>query len=127
PAQAEFHRKSAGDTDPIMFSVTPAATHTGAYSIEAVAQSSGHAYNSGWRSVGYPGLRPYNQYAPAKLQTRKVDVKLAAGLHIGYVMGPGDLVPDALEGMGVVPQLLSSSDLVSSDLSAWNVIVIGIR
>jgi LmbE family N-acetylglucosaminyl deacetylase len=127
PAQAEFHRKSAGDTDPIMFSVTPAATHTGAYSIEAVAQSSGHAYNSGWRSVGYPGLRPYNQYAPAKLQTRKVDVKLAAGLHVGYVMGPGDLVPDALEGMGVVPQLLSSSDLVSGDLSAWNVIVIGIR
>jgi LmbE family N-acetylglucosaminyl deacetylase len=127
PAQAEFHRKAAGDSDPILFSVTPAAAQTGAYSIQAVAQSTGHTYLSGWHSVGYPGLRPYNQYAPATLQTRKIDVKLAPGLRIGYVMGPGDLVPEALEGMSIVPHLLSSADLISGDLSAWNVIVIGIR
>ena len=127
PARAEFHRKTSGDTDPILFSVTPTASQTGAYSIKAVAQSGGRTYDSGWHSVGYPGLRPYNQYAPAELQTRKIDVKLAPGLHVGYVMGPGDLVPEALEGMGVTPQLLSSSDLISADLSAWNVIVIGIR
>ncbi len=127
PAQAEFHRKAAGDTDPIMFSVTPAATQTGAYSIKAIAQSAGRTYDSGWHSVGYPGLRPYNQYAPAKLQTRKIDVKLASDLRVGYVMGPGDLVPEALEGMGITPQLLSTADLVSGNLSAYNVIIIGIR
>ena len=127
PAQAQFHRKNAGDTDPIMFSVTPAATQTGAYSIKAIAESAGRSYDSGWHSVGYPGLRPYNQFAPAQLQTRKIDVKLAPGLRIGYVMGSGDLVPDALEGMGISPQLLSTADLVSGDLSVCNVIVIGIR
>ena len=127
PAQAEFHRKAAGDTDPILFSVTPAAAQTGAYSIEAAAHSAGRNYLTGWHSVGYPGLRPYNQYAPATLQTRKIDVKLAPGLRIGYVMGPGDSVPEALEGMGIVPHLLSSADLISGDLGAWNVIVIGIR
>ncbi len=127
PAQAEFHRKAAGDTDPILFSVTPAAAQTGAYAIKAIAQSAGHNYDSGWHSVGYPGLRPYNQYAPATLQTRKIDVRLAQGLHIGYVMGPGDLVPEALEGMGITPELLSDSDLISGDLSTYNVIVIGIR
>ena len=42
-------------------------------------------------------------------------------------MGSGDLVPDALEGMGISPQLLSTADLVSGDLGAYNVIVIGIR
>ncbi len=127
PAQAEFHRKTAGDTDPILFSVTASSAQTGAYSIKAVAQSAGRTYDSGWHSVGYPGLRPYNQYAPAELQTRKIDVKLAPGLRVGYVMGPGDLVPEAMEGMGVTPQLLSSADLVSGNLSANNVIVIGIR
>jgi LmbE family N-acetylglucosaminyl deacetylase len=127
PAQAEFHRKAAGDTDPIMFSVTPAATQTGAYSIKAIAQSAGRNYDSGWRSVGYPGLRPYNQYAPAELQTRKIDVKLAPNLRVGYVMGPGDLVPEAMEGMGITPQLLPTADLVSGNLSAYNVILIGIR
>jgi hypothetical protein len=72
-------------------------------------------------------LRPYNQYTSAKLNTRKIDVKLAPGLRIGYVMGPGDEVPDAIEGMGVSPHLLSADELLSGDLSTWNVIVIGIR
>ncbi len=62
PATASFHRTSAGDTEPILFSVTPAAVEAGAYSIQAVAHSGGHAYQSGWHSVGYAGLRPYNQY-----------------------------------------------------------------
>jgi len=127
PGRAEFHRKAAGDSDPIIFSVTPAAAHTGAYAIKAVAQSAGRSYESGWRSVGYPGLRPYNQYLPAELKTRKVDVKLATGLRVGYVMGPGDLVPQAMEGMGITPQLLSNADLSSGDLSSYNVIVVGIR
>jgi LmbE family N-acetylglucosaminyl deacetylase len=127
PAEARFHRKNAGDTDPILFSVTPAAAQTGAYSIKAVVHSGGRTYESGWESVGYAGLRPYNQYKPAELKTRKVDVKLAPGLRIGYVMGPGDLVPEAIEGMGVNPRLLTTADLTSGDLSAFNVIVIGIR
>ena len=127
PAEAHFHLADGGDTDPILFSVTPAAVREGEYSIQAVANAAGHAYQSGWRSVGYPGLRPYNMYRAATLQTRKVDVKLAPSLRVGYVMGTGDLVPDAIEGMGVTPHLLTSAELASSNLSQWNVIVIGIR
>jgi hypothetical protein len=77
--------------------------------------------------VGYAGLRPYNLYKSAQLKTRKIDVKLAPGLRIGYVMGTGDLVPDAIKGLGVTPHLLTAAELASGDLSAWNVIVIGIR
>ena len=127
PPQAEFHRKVAGDTDAIMFSVTPATAQTGAYSIKAVVQSGGNSYEAGWQRIGYPGLRPYNQYLPAEFKTRKVDVKLAPGLRVGYVMGPGDLVPEAMEGMGITPRLLSNADLAGGDLSAYNVIVVGIR
>jgi hypothetical protein len=92
-----------------------------------VAQSGDHTYQTGWQSVGYQGMTPYNMYKPAQLKTRKVDVKLAPGLRIGYVMGTGDLVPEAIEELGAAPHLLSDSDLSSGDLSAWNVIVIGIR
>jgi LmbE family N-acetylglucosaminyl deacetylase len=127
PAEASFHLASAGDTEPILFSVTPAATQEAAYNIRAVAHWDGHFYRTGWQSVGYAGLRPYNQYKPAELKTRKVDVKLAQGLRIGYVMGTGDLVPEAMEGMGAAPHLLTATELTSGDLSAWNVIVIGIR
>ena len=77
--------------------------------------------------MGYAGLRPYNFYKSAELKTRKVGVKLAPGLRIGYVMGTGDRVPEAIEAMGVSPHLLTAAELTSGDLSAWNVIVIGIR
>jgi LmbE family N-acetylglucosaminyl deacetylase len=127
PAEAKFHRDSAGDTEPIVFSVTPTAAETGAYAIAAVAHSAGRDYQTGWHSVGYAGLQPYNQYKAAELKTRKIDVKLAPGLKIGYVMGPGDLVPEAIEGMGAMPHLLSAAELTAGNLSAWNVIVIGIR
>ena len=127
PTQAHFQLKSGGDTDPILFSVTPAAVTEGAYSIKAVAHAGDHDFDTGWHAVGYSGLRPYNQYKPSTLQTRKVDVELAPGLRIGYVMGTGDLVPEAIEGMGVTPHLLTDAELASGDLSQWNVIVIGIR
>jgi len=127
PADAKFHIMNAGDSEPILFSVTPDGATTGAYNIEAVARSGGREYKTGWRSVGYTGLRPYNQYKPAQLKTRKVDVKLAPGLRIGYVMGTGDLVPEAIEGLGGAAHLLTATELTSGDLSAWNVIVIGIR
>jgi LmbE family N-acetylglucosaminyl deacetylase len=130
PAEAQFHRTAGGDTEPIVFSVRPNDGHAnadGTFDVKAIARSGGHEYESGWRSVGYVGLRPYNMYRDAVFKTRRVDVKLAAGLRIGYVMGPGDLVPEAIEAMGMTPHLLSAGELTSADLSAWNVIVIGIR
>ena len=127
PASAAFHLEAAGDTEPILFSVTANATQTGAYTIKAVAHADGHTYQTGWQSVGYLGLRPYNQYKPAQLLTRKVDVKLAPGLRIGYIMGTGDEVPDAIEALGVSPHLLTAEELTSGDLSAYSTLVVGIR
>jgi hypothetical protein len=127
PVEAAFHLTAAVDSEPLIFSVTTDGAMTGAYTIQAIARSGGHEYKTGWQSIGYPGLRPYNQYMPAQLKTRKLDVKLAPGLRIGYVMGTGDRVPEAIEGLGVTPHLLTATELASGDLSAWNVIVIGIR
>jgi len=127
PAGAHFHLTAAGDSEPIQFSVTPQDHQPGAYTVGAIAHCGGHSYTTGWQSVGYPGLLPYNQYKVAQLKTRRVDVKLAPGLRIGYVMGTGDLVPEAIEGMGAAVHLLPAAELSSGDLSVWNVIVIGIR
>ncbi len=128
PPQREFHFGSAGDTEPLVFSVSPAGdVKTRAYAIEAVAHAGGKSYSIGWQSIGYPGLRPYNQYKAAELRTRKVDVKVTPGLRVGYVMGTGDMVPEAIEALGITPHLLTEAELTTGDLSQWNVIMIGIR
>jgi LmbE family N-acetylglucosaminyl deacetylase len=127
PASAPFHLGSAGDTEPIQFMVTAANAQPIPYTIKAVARSGSQSYESGWQSVGYAGLRPYNLYRPAQLLTRKVDVKLAPNLRIGYIMGTGDEVPDAIEALGVMPHVLTVAELASGDLSAYDTIVVGIR
>jgi len=127
PAEAHFHLDNAGDTEPILFSVTPAAAQESAFRILAVAHSGGRTYQTGWQSVGYPGLRPYNLYKAAELKTRKVDVKIAPDLRVGYIMGTGDLVPEAIEALGVKPHILTPSEIVSDEFSTWNILIIGIR
>jgi len=127
PAEAHFHLDAGGDTEPIQFSVTPAASQEGAYAIQAVAHSGGRSYQTGWQSVGYAGLRPYNLYKESQLKTRKVDVKIAPGLRLGYIMGTGDLVPEAIEALGVKPHILNAQEIVSDEFSTWNILVIGIR
>jgi len=128
PAQRGFHLKSAGDTEPLVFSVsTTGDVAARAYAIEAVAHTGGKDYAIGWQSIGYPGLRPYNQYQPAELRARKVDVKVAPGLRVGYVMGTGDTVPDAIQALGITTHLVTDDELATGDLSQWNVLVAGIR
>ena len=128
PAQREFHLKAAGDTEPLVFSVTPAGDVAArAYSIKAIAHVGDQSYAIGWQSIGYTGLLPYNQYKPAELRTRKIDVKVQPGLRVGYVMGTGDHVPEAIEALGITPHLLTDDELATADLSQWNVLVVGIR
>jgi LmbE family N-acetylglucosaminyl deacetylase len=144
PEEMEFHRKVYGDTEAMLFKVTPppspqSATpasapasqpnnlHDGSFTLKAVAESGGRTYSSGWQRVGYAGLRPYNVYHRAEIRTRAVDVKIAPGLRVGYVMGTGDTVPEAMEGLGIHPHLLTTAELFSSDLSVWDTIVLGIR
>jgi LmbE family N-acetylglucosaminyl deacetylase len=128
PAQREFHLKGAGDSEPLVFSVTPAGDVAArAYAIKATAHVGDQSYSIGWLSIGYTGLLPYNQYKLAELRTRKIDVKVQSGLRVGYVMGTGDHVPEAIEALGIAPHLLTDDELATADLSQWNVLVIGIR
>lgn len=128
PAEQSFHLKAAGDSEPLVFSVTPASDVAArSYTIEAVAHVDGKDYTIGWQSIGYTGLRPTNQYKSAELRTRKVDVTVAPGLRVGYVMGTGDSVPEAIEALDINPHLITDEELATADLSQWNVIVVGIR
>jgi hypothetical protein len=54
-------------------------------------------------------------------------VRVAPNLKVGYVMGSGDAVPEALAQIGIKPQLLSSDDLEQANLMAFDAILIGIR
>ena len=127
PATAEFSTKADGDEQSLTFEVTPTGLTEKTYQITAVAQVDGKEFREGYEVTGYPGLRPYYLYRSAVLRTSGVDVKVAEGLRVGYIMGSGDDIPTSLQSLGINAQFLTASDVASANLSNYDVILLGVR
>lgn len=126
PPTTSLHLRP-GEAIPTTFTVHPATVNTSSVPIKAIAQSGNDLFNEGIQQVGYPGVRPYFLYRPASYEVRGVDVKVDPKLNIGYIMGTGDGMPQALEEIGLHPHLLTTGEISGSDLSRYNAIIIGIR
>jgi LmbE family N-acetylglucosaminyl deacetylase len=127
PPSASFTAQKDGGEQDVSFTVTPQKLAATSYPIAPFVEYQGHKYSQGYETVGYPGLRPYNYYRPGPYKLVGIDVKVAPGLKVGYVMGTGDDVPQSLESMGVNVHLLQPSDITAGDLAGYDVIVLGIR
>ncbi len=126
PPAFQLHLR-ANQASPVTFTVHPTSLAPENYTLKATAQSGNSVFSEGVETVGYPGLRPYFLYRPATYRARGVDLKVAPNLNVGYVMGTGDDVPQALEELGIHPHLLSAAEIASADLSRYDAILIGIR
>jgi hypothetical protein len=127
PATASFTLAHDGEERPVHFRVVPRGMAESTYTVTAVATVAGKEFAESFTTIGYPGLRPYPEARPSTFTAAGVDVKIAPGLRVGYVMGPGDDVPAAMAQLGVEPVQLTAHDLAAGNLSAYNAIVVGIR
>jgi LmbE family N-acetylglucosaminyl deacetylase len=128
PASADFALSHDGADVPLKFTVHPGqVTSDKTYHLTAVGSYGGHSYDQGYFVTGYQGVRPYYYYRKAAYRTAGVDVKLAPDLNVGYVVGTGSNVPQALANIGVHVHFLSDQDLASADLGQYNAIVLGVR
>lgn len=125
--QQEFSTAKDGDDQTLKFHVMPGRIEAKPYTITAVAKYEGREYKEGYRTAGYPDLRPYNLYRASAYRASGVDVKVAPGLNVGYVVGAGDDVPLSLLNLGINVHFLSAGDLASGDLSKFDVIILGVR
>jgi LmbE family N-acetylglucosaminyl deacetylase len=127
PAVVDFSTMRDGEEKNLVFHVKPASIQTKPYTITAVADYNGEKYTQGFITVGYPGLRPYPYYRPAAYRTTGVDVKIAPGLKIAYIMGTGDDDAQSMQDLGIHVVSLSAQDIATGDLSQYDAIVLGIR
>ena len=77
-------------------------------------------------TINYPHIPTQVLFPPATAKLVRADVRLLAKT-IGYVMGAGDEVPQALQQMGADVMLLGADDLASGNLSRFDAIVTGVR
>ena len=122
-----FSTAKDGEDQALNFHVIPTQVEEKPYTITAVGTYDGKQYREGYHTVGYSGLRPYNLYRASVYKTSGVNVKVAPGLNVGYIVGAGDDVPQSLASLGITVHFLSAADLASGNLSRFDVIVLGVR
>lgn len=127
PASQPFQLSHAGERAFQMFTVTIPALESREYRIDAVASSRGRDYREGYDVIQHRDLETRFLYRAAAAAVRGIDVTIAPGLKVGYVMGVGDDVPSGLAQLGADVQLLGAQDLAVSDLERFDAIVTGTR
>jgi len=110
------------------FEVRPAPdVVAGEIELKAVATLQGREYREGFRTVAYDHIQERNVYQAARARVVVLDVRTTPSTSVGYVMGTGDEVAQAIGALGVRVTLLGEADLAESDLARFSTIVTGIR
>jgi LmbE family N-acetylglucosaminyl deacetylase len=106
----------------------PAAIGAGDWPVTAtVTSASGASSNLGYQVVEYPHIHRRHVVIPAAARFKAIDVRVAPATRVGYVMGSGDRVPDAIAQLGAEVDQIGPDALASGDLSRFNVIMVGVR
>lgn len=129
PESVAFTLEREGEELRIPFAITvPDASREREIFLKAVARlEDGTVAQTNIRPITAPGLPVKYLRSDAEHRMRIVDVKVASGLKIGYAMGSGDEVPEAIRQLGVPVDMLGPEELASGDLSRYSTIVLGIR
>ncbi len=128
PAEQNFSFVREGEKSNFSFTVSiPKIAANQDYKIQAVTEYNGKEYTEGYEVLAHRDLEPRHLYRDATMTLRGVDVQVAPNLHIGYVMGVGDKVPEALAQIGVKVSMLGANELATGNLDQFDAVIIGIR
>jgi LmbE family N-acetylglucosaminyl deacetylase len=127
PATRAFAFERAGERAVHRFHVSVPVLENRAYQITAVATARGRDYSEGYDVIDHRDLETQYLYRPAVSAVRGVDVRVAPGLNVGYVMGVGDQVPAGIAQLGYAVTLLGESELAEGNLRRFDAILTGTR
>ncbi len=127
PATAPFTLTARGDRAAATFTITaPQTRRAGTLEIVAEAQVGDAVFARDVQEVAYPHIQTHRLYAPSSTTAQVVDVKVAP-VSVGYVMGTGDQVPDAIRRLGIDVTDINDEMLTTGDLSRFDTIIVGVR
>jgi LmbE family N-acetylglucosaminyl deacetylase len=140
PAAKSFKFTAKGERVTLPYTITiPPGVKPGAYTVRSFADAnlsarrlqgpqSAQALPFGLvqHAISYPHIQTHYYYTDAEATVRVLDLKVAS-VRVGYIMGSGDEVPEAIRRMGLDVTLLDEMQLATGDLSRFDTIVVGVR
>lgn len=126
PASISFSDKNEGDEWVANFTVSPADATPGTNALQAIVTANGQTFDNGLLQLHYEHIPTITLFPQAKAKLVNLDLK-TAGKKIGYIMGAGDLVPEALQQVGYEVHQLTDSEIMNDNLSKYDAIITGVR
>jgi len=126
PASLPVAFEAKGDEAHVSFRVTPPKGEQTATLAAEVELAGGKSAAMALTDIQYPHIPYQRVFAAAAAKLVRVDVA-KRGAHIGYIMGAGDDVAEALRQVGYDVTLLSDADLERGDFAKYDAIVTGVR
>ncbi|RSK48263.1 PIG-L family deacetylase [Hymenobacter rigui] len=127
PASIPFELAAKDAEQTVQFRVQPGAgAAEGKSELRAVATVDGQAYSRGYQTIAYSHIPTQTLFPEAVAPLVKLDLR-RKGQEIGYLMGAGDEVPDALRQIGYTVTLLKPEDITDQNLRRFDAVVLGVR
>jgi LmbE family N-acetylglucosaminyl deacetylase len=129
PASSHFELAAAEEQTNVFFNLVPPAGNSRGPSqgkLRAIAQVGTQAVSTGTEVIQYPHITTQTLLPPAEATLVRADIRILSKT-VGYVMGAGDQVPQAIRQLGCEVTLLTEADLAHGDLSRFDAIVTGVR
>lgn len=125
PAAQPVSLGPGGADTTLRFRLTPPATPS-AGTMRCEVESGGRVYDRRLVRIDHEHIPLQTLLPPAEARLVRADVK-HTGAALGYLMGSGDAVPEALGQMGYRVTLLTDADVEEGALSRFETIVVGVR
>lgn len=109
----------------VSFQVTAGNT-AGTYQLAALAKSNGKIFNENVQTIDYQHIQKRYYITPSTVQALVMPIQTVSS-HIGYIMGSGDQVPQALEQLGCRVTLLDEQAVTNGNLQEYDTIILGVR
>jgi LmbE family N-acetylglucosaminyl deacetylase len=103
----------------------PTKIAPGAYALHPYAKLGDETFRTSVEPI--PTLPTRNASEPDDVTVHVLDLAVPAGLHVGYIAGDNDVLPETLRQVGIQVDLLDEVALAFGDLSRYDAIVVGIR
>lgn len=127
PDSEEFSLAQKGDKIALSFEVTiPANAKPDSYNLTATATVDGNNYDLQVQEIAYPHIQTHRLYTKSDVKAQVLDLKISP-VKIGYIMGSGDKVPQAIQRLGLNLTMLDEKALSTGNLNQFDTIIVGIR
>jgi hypothetical protein len=126
PASHDVKFAQKGDEARLSFDLTPSPASASGVVGAQVELPGGKKLTLGITEMDYPHVPPQRVLSDAGAKLVRADIR-KRGTHVGYIMGAGDDIPEALRQIGYEVTVLTDADLDRGDFTKFDAVIAGVR